>query len=182
MSWYIVRLARHDDFDDIVEIESEGFTDEELATREVIEERYKYFQRHFYVIEYAGMVVGFINGMVSNSEVVKDEMYNDASLHDENGEWQLVFGFSVRKKYRGKGYAKALMERYISAATKEGRKGVSLVCKKEMIPFYEELGFTLKGESDSKLGGFQWYNMYIECKKKRKHNYTSKIYTEENRI
>jgi GNAT superfamily N-acetyltransferase len=182
MSWYIVRQARHDDFDDIVQIEKEGFPEDMRDSAEVFEDRFRTFQRHIYIIEYAGMVIGYINGMVTDSECVTDEMYKDAGLHREDGEWQTVLGFSVRKGYRNKGYASRLMERFISAATKEGRRGVILICQDDMIPFYEKLGFKLKGKSQMKLGGADWYDMYIECKRKRKHNYTSKIYIEENRI
>lgn len=182
MSWYIVRLARHDDFDDIVEIEKEGFPEDKRDSKELFEARYKTFQRHIYVIEYAGMVIGFANGMVTDMDYIIDDMYKDASLHKEDGQWQTVLGISIREKYRNKGYASKLLERIIAAATKEGRKGVVLACSEEMIPFYEKQGFTLKGKSASCLGGADWYDMYIECKRKRKHNYTSKIYIEENRI
>lgn len=182
MSWYIVRLARRDDFDDIVEIEKDCILPGEAATKEQFEARYDRFQKHFYIIEYAGMVVGFVNGMVTDSDIVLDEMYKDASMHNEQGAYQTIFGLSIRKNYRGKGYARAIMDRFLEAAKKEGRKGVIVCCKKEMIPFFESLGFEYKSDSESDLCGLKWYNMCKEIKQKSKHVYTSKIHTEDNRI
>ena len=49
-----------------------------------------------------------------------------ASLHDEKGAWQMIFGVNTLPSYRKRGYAGNLLQKAIDDARKEGRQGVSL--------------------------------------------------------
>ncbi len=40
-----------------------------------------------------------------------------------------------------------------------GREGITLTCKIELVPFYEKFGFVNHGISESQHGGVRWYNM-----------------------
>ena len=37
-------------------------------------------------------LIAFVDGMVTNQEDLTDEMYEKAEMHDEKGEWQMIFG------------------------------------------------------------------------------------------
>jgi hypothetical protein len=44
----------------------------------------------------------------------------------------------------------------------EGRKGVILTCKEELIQYYTRFGYVNTGISKSVHGGSKWYNMILE--------------------
>lgn len=161
MALHLVRKARASDIDDIAHIEQICFPIEEAATKEQITERMKCFGNHFYVIEYVGSIVGFINGMVTEEETISDEMYENILFHNEDGRWQTVFGLGVVNGYRKKGFATMLMRQLIEDSRKEKRAGVILTCKENRIPFYERIGFRNQGVSKSVHGGAVWYDMRL---------------------
>ena len=78
----------------------------------------------------------------------------------EKGEWQMVFGLCTLPDYRQRGFAQTLLKEFIRTAKSEGRKGVVLTCKKELITYYEKFGFVSEGVTEnSVIGGVQWYQM-----------------------
>jgi len=159
MAFHFVRKAKETDIDVTAGIEKCCFPVEEAAAKEQIAERIRYFGSHFYVIEYAGIAVGFIGGMIT------DEMYQNVSLHNEDGKWQTVFSLAVTSGFRKKGFAVILLNELIKVSKEEGRQGVILTCKKHLIPYYEKFGFQNMGVSGSVHGGAVWYDMKLIFKK-----------------
>ena len=80
-------------------------------------------------------------------------------MHDESGDWQMIFGINTLQKYRKQGYASTLIDHVIKEAKAQKRKGVVLTCKEKLIPFYEKLGFINEGISSSVHGNTVWYQM-----------------------
>ena len=54
-----------------------------------------------------------------------------------------------------------LMMSFIEKAREDGRKGLILTCKEELIPYYEQFGFENRGVSASVHGGSAWYDMVL---------------------
>ena len=71
-------------------------------------------------------------------------MYEKADMHDEHGAWQMIFGLNTIPACRKKGYAGIVLRRAIHDAEKEGRRGLVLTCKKELIHYYGKFGFLTK--------------------------------------
>ena len=88
-------------------------------------------------------------------------MFDDASLHDEAGKYQMILSLAVSPEYQHQGYGKQLLQTIINSAKNQHRKGITLTCKKELVSFYAESGFVNQGRSDSVHGGFEWYEMRI---------------------
>ena len=88
-------------------------------------------------------------------------MYADASLHDESGAWQMIFGVNTMPQYRRQGMAARVMERVIADAKAQGRKGCVLTCKDRLVHYYETFGFRNEGVSSSTHGGVVWYAMRL---------------------
>lgn len=55
---------------------------------------------HFWLLEDEGTLVSFVDGMVTDEPFLRDEMYEDASLHNEQGAWQMIFGVNTIPAYR----------------------------------------------------------------------------------
>lgn len=156
-----IRTASMKDVDTLTEIEAESFPPAEKATRESFEKRLAAFADCFLILEENGRAVGLIDGMVTNEPTIRDEMFANAELHDPRGKWQSIFGLAVRPQDRKKGYASALMRSFIEKARQEGRAGVILTCKAELIDFYSRFGFVSSGVSASVHGGAVWYDMTL---------------------
>ncbi|MCF0259834.1 MAG: GNAT family N-acetyltransferase [Erysipelotrichaceae bacterium] len=150
------------DLDRIYELETACFSPAEAATYEALKQRLEVFPNHFWLLERDGELVAMVNGMTTNNEKLEDRMYRDASLHNEDGKYQMMFGVETRPDQRRKGYASILMKEAIKDCRNDSRKGVILTCKEEHIPFYEKLGFVNKGVADSNHANEVWYLMELD--------------------
>lgn len=157
-----IRFAEMEDIDEIVQVEAVCFPEAEAAGKVTFTERLEAFPKYFRVLEEEGRIAGFINGMVTNEKTIKDEMFENAWLHQENGDYQSVFGLDVLPEYRRRGFGRELMLTLIKAAREDGRKGCILTCKEGLIPYYERFGYRCLGKSQSTHGGAVWFDMILE--------------------
>lgn len=160
-----IRKGCFEDAGCLADIEEICFPKSEAAGLASFEARLKSFGNCFLIAEMDGKIIGFINGMVTDRETIADEMFEDASLHKENGMWQSIFGLDVLPEYRCRGVAAALMHAFVEMARAEGRKGCILTCKERLIPYYSKFGYVNKGVSESQHGGAVWYDMILEFEK-----------------
>lgn len=157
-----IRKATIHDLAAVTEVEARCFPAAEAAGESDFEQRLLCFSNHFLVLEEEGKIIGFINGMVTDKMVIEDEMYENASLHNENGKWQTIFGLDTLPEYRRRGCAAMLMNKLIEEAREQGRKGCVLTCKDKLIHYYEKFGYQNYGVSQSVHGGVVWYDMRLE--------------------
>lgn len=157
-----VRKAKMSDLREITAVEATCFPPQEAANRKEFKKRLKVYPNHFWILEEDGKIISFINGMVTNDTTIKDIMFEDASLHDENGDWQAIFGVNTIPEYRNQGMAAKVMEEVIKDAKLQGRKGCILTCKDKLLHYYEKFGFKNCGISQSNHGGTIWYDMRLE--------------------
>ena len=157
----IIRTATTDDLDEITAVERECFPEEEAATREEFLERLSKYGEHFWLMFDEDKLIAFVDGLVTDERDLRDEMYARADMHDENGQWQMIFGVNTLPEYRNHGYAGELIRRAIEDARTQGRKGLVLTCKDKLAGYYAKFGFENEGLSDSQHGGAEWYQMRL---------------------
>ena len=141
-----IRTADLSDLKEIARVEAACFPAAEAATEEEFEEE---------------KLIAFVDGMVTNQEDLTDEMYEKAEMHDEKGDWQMIFGVNTLPSYRKHGYAGELIKRAITDAKKQGRKGLVLTCKDRLISYYARFGFKNEGVSESVHGNVVWNQMRL---------------------
>ncbi|SMC35029.1 GNAT family N-acetyltransferase [Sporomusa malonica] len=156
-----IRGVRPEDLDRITEIESVCFPATEAAQRESFRERIAAFPEYFLVAEADGILIGFINGCVTNSAVIYDELFHSTSHHIPDGKNLTVFGLDVIPEYRNLGIAAQLMNHFIQLAKDTGRRSVILTCKERLVHYYESFGYVNNGISGSTHGGSQWFDMTL---------------------
>lgn len=157
-----IRNADRNDLESLYKIEIACFPPNQAASLNTLSTRLKIFPQHFWVIEDEGEIKGFINGMITNNETVRDEMFQNAELHIENGNWQSVFGLAVLPKYQNQGFASELLHHLIRVSTERKLNGIVLTCEKHLIAYYEKFGFINSGLSASAHGGDVFYDMKKE--------------------
>ena len=156
-----IRTATMADLEAVAAVERSCFPAAEAATAEQFAERLKYYGEHFWLLFLEGELVSFVDGFVTDEKDLTDEMYERAELHDKNGAWQMIFGVNTVPVHRKKGYAELLLRRVIEDAKKQGRKGLVLTCKQELVHYYARLGFVDEGVSASVHGNVVWYQMRL---------------------
>ena len=160
-----IRMATIDDLDAITSVEADCFPPAEAATKEEFARRIKAYGTHFWLLCEKGYegekLIAFVDGMVTDKKDLTDEMYEKADLHEEQGDWQMIFGVNTIPAYRRCGLAEQLLKRAIADAKGQGRKGLVLTCKDKLIHYYAKFGFENEGVSESTHGNVVWNQMRL---------------------
>lgn len=157
-----IRTATLEDLTAVTAVEAACFPAAEAATEADFAERLAAYPNHFWLLEEEdGTLVSFVDGMVTDEPILRDEMYENAGLHNEDGTWQMIFGVNTLPAYRRQGCAGQLLRRAIDDARTQGRRGCVLTCKEVLVHYYEGFGFQNEGVSDSTHGGAVWYDMRL---------------------
>lgn len=157
----MIRNATIHDLDAITAVEAACFPPAEAADRDSLRRRLETYPDHFWLLWDRDTLVSFVNGMVTHDPDLKDEMYEDASLHDAAGAWQMIFGVDTIPDYRRQGCAAQVLNRAIEDARTQGRKGLVLTCKEPLLHYYAKFGFRNEGISQSVHGNVVWYQMRL---------------------
>ncbi len=158
----IIRKVEPNDLDDIVRLENICFPEAEAATRESFEYRIAAFPESFYVAVEDDEIIGIVNGCVTDSPAISDNLFEPGGGHNPHGKNQTIFGLLVDPGYRKKGIASSLMNHIMHVAKKAGREKMVLTCKGYLIQYYEGFGYVNCGISKSAHGGAVWYDMVAE--------------------
>lgn len=157
-----IRYATIEDIKAITAVETECFPPAEAATEKEFIERVRYYGNHFWLMFEQEKLIAFVDGFVTDEPDLTDEMYENASMHTENGAWQMIFGVNTLPTYRKYGYAGKLIRRAIEDAKQQGRKGLVLTCKDKLVPYYAKFGFQDEGVTDkSTHGNVVWHQMRL---------------------
>lgn len=158
----LIRTADLSDIPALAAVEAECFPAAEAASPAEIRERVEAYPNHFWLLFDDEKLVSFVDGFCTDERDLTDEMYAKASMHDENGDWQMIFGVNTIPSARKKGFAGKLLRTAIDNAKMSGRKGLVLTCKDKLVDYYASFGFKKEGISDSTHGGAVWYQMRLE--------------------
>ena len=157
-----IRKGTLKDLEAIAAVEAACFPAAEAATAEEFVGRLQQYGDHFWLLWEGERLLAFVDGFCTDWPDLTDEMYADASLHRENGAWQMIFGVNTIPACRRQGYAGQLLQQAIADARAQGRKGLVLTCKEALVRYYAKFGFVSEGISGSTHGGVVWYQMRLK--------------------
>ena len=157
-----IRKGTLKDLEAIAAVEAACFPAAEAATAEEFAGRLQQYGDHFWLLWEGERLLAFVDGFCTDWPDLTDEMYADASLHRENGAWQMIFGVNTIPACRRQGYAGQLLQQAIADARSQGRKGLVLTCKEALVHYYAKFGFVNEGVSGSTHGGVVWYQMRLK--------------------
>ena len=156
-----IRTATMADLPAVTRLEAICFPEAEAATEASFARRLEVYPNHFWILTDGKTVVSFVNGMVTDEPDLRDEMYDSADLHNENGAWQMIFGVDTHPADRRQGCAGRLLAHVIAEAKAQCRKGLVLTCKDALVHYYAKFGFVSEGVSQSTHGDVVWYQMRL---------------------
>lgn len=102
MEFSICRVNQSD-LDELTAVEAICFPKEEAATRESLAARLDAFGNWFFAAkDENGKIIGMIDGMATDEESIDDAMFEDASLHREDGAVRRFSGWMCFLRGEGK--------------------------------------------------------------------------------
>lgn len=162
MKDFIIRGVSKFDLEACVHVESSCFAPSEAASKESIEQRIDIYPDGFLVAVQNGNVIGMINSGATHKDDITDEAFKKMIGHDRDGKNIVVFSLAVSPDYQGLGVSRKLMDQFIEIARGLDKKKILLLCKDYHITYYERLGFSHGGPSESGHGGFDWHEMVFD--------------------
>lgn len=161
MSEYTIRTVKPEDLTACHTIEIRSFPPCEAAWTTSLEKRITLYPEGFLVAEIDGKVVGQVNSGSTSKDDITDEEFKDLDGHDPDGHNIVIFSLSVLPEHRKNGLGSKLLNRFVQQAKDLKKKNVLLLCKTDLIPFYERHGFNNNGISNSEHGGVEWHEMIL---------------------
>ena len=156
-----IRFVRQEEAEEAAEIERRCFPPNEACTPERMKRRICVAADFFLVAidPLKERMVGFVNGIATHENKLRDEFFTDESLHDPSGANIMILGVAVLPEYRGQGLARELLSQYRRIQRERNRRALVLTCLEDKVKMYEKLGFRDLGKSSSAWGGEAWHEM-----------------------
>ena len=158
---YEFRNIKQNEAEEAAEIERICFPPNEACSKKHMKDRVAGIADLFLVAidKENGKMAGFLNGLATDDEILKDEFFTDASLHNPEGKNVMLLGLDVLPEYRSQGLARELMYQYLKREKENGREKVFLTCLDNKVEMYTKMGYKDLGISDSSWGGEEWHDM-----------------------
>ncbi|MGG4453351.1 GNAT family N-acetyltransferase [Brevibacillus porteri] len=154
-----IRNAKAEDLPALIAIEQLCFSPEEAATPEAFEKRIRLIPDSFFVAEEDAVIAGLVNGPVTESPFITDDLFQEIKENPASGGHQTILGLAVSPTFQKRGIASMLLTHLEASAKVAGRETITLTCKENLIGYYESHGYFNNGVSSSDHAGAIWYNM-----------------------
>lgn len=155
-----IRLAEAKDLKEIFNIEVLTFPPAEAASAKSFDYRFEHFPEYLFVAEEDGIIKAIVSGRPVNSQVMDDDMYENAPY--PAGDTFAILSVATNPKFQKQGIASALIEHAKIASKNMGFKHMILACKENKRDFYKGFGFYELSISNSTHGGAVWYDMKLD--------------------
>lgn len=162
---YEFRNIKQNEAEEAAEIERICFPPNEACSKKHMKDRVAGIADLFLVVidKENGKMAGFLNGLATDDEILKDEFFTDASLHNPEGKNVMLLGLDVLPEYRQSGTCKRTGTPVSRKRMGEwGRKEIILTCLESKVAMYEKFGFKDKGIAQSTWGGEEWHEMGVK--------------------
>lgn len=152
-----------DDLNRIIEIENTGFSPDEAASKEAMDERISVIPDSFILaLDDHDRIMGYVVGPVIPERYLYDELFEKTVPNPKSGGYQTILSLVIDPDYQKFGIASHLLTELATHSRQANRTGITLTCLENLIPFYEKNGYKVEGISASQHAGETWYNMVLD--------------------
>jgi len=147
-----IREVQQSDIDQVCLIQESTQNFQETFNREIIEERIRNFADTFLLASLDDQVIAYILGTdLANSSLSRwiEELANVELISDRN---LVIDALSVHPNYQGQGFGTLLLAAMKQVALQQNSPGIHLVCKDELLSYFEMNEFMEQGIVDLGVG------------------------------
>ena len=147
-----IREVQQSDIDQVCLIQESTQNCQETFNREIIEERIRNFADTFLLASLDDQVIAYILGTdLANSSLSRwiEELANVELISDRN---LVIDALSVHPNYQGQGFGTLLLAAMKQVALQQNSPGIHLVCKDELLSYFEMNEFMEQGIVDLGVG------------------------------
>ena len=147
-----IREAMQSDMEQICLISDCTAGSREITNRKMMEERIRSHADTFLLASLDDMVIAYILGIdLANSSLSRwiEEVANVELISDRNF---VIAGLSVRPDYQRQGFGTLLLAALKQVALQQNNPGIYLLCKDELLSFFEMNEFIEQGIVDLGVG------------------------------
>ncbi|MGS4811049.1 GNAT family N-acetyltransferase [Streptococcus sp. Z554] len=144
-----IREAMQSDIEQVCSISDCTLGSREIMNREMIEERIRNHADTFLLACLDNQVVAYISGTdFANSSLSSwiNDMANGETISDRNF---VIDALSVHSDYQGQGFGTLLLAALKQATLQQNRPGIYLLCKDELLSYFEMNEFMEQGIVDA---------------------------------
>jgi len=146
-----------------MKIEYLCFSPEEAAKESSMAQRIEKISDSFLVAaDETETILGYVVGPIIDERYLYDELFEKTESNKPVGGYQTILSLSVSPDYRKCGVASYLLEKLSEISKQNKRKGITLTCLKNLIPFYERCGYKVEKISDSHHANEIWFDMVLD--------------------
>ena len=157
-----IRYATLADLDAVAAVEAECFPAAEAATKAEFAERIQAYGSHFWLLFESGTLIAFVDGFVTNEPDLTDEMYAQLPCTTARSLADDLWGQHPACLPWARIRQLPAPPRPSPMPGAQGRRGLVLTCKPELLAFYAALGFQDEGvTSKSTHGNVVWHQMRL---------------------
>ena len=147
-----IREVQQSDIDQVCLIQESTQNFQETFNREIIEERIRNFADTFLLASLDDQVIAYILGTdLANSSLSRwiEELANVELISDRN---LVIDALSVHPNYQGQGFGTLLLAAMKQVALQQNSPAIYLVCKDELLSYFEMNEFIEQGIVDLGVG------------------------------
>ena len=147
-----IREVQQSDIDQVCLIQESTQNFQETFNREIIEERIRNFADTFLLASLDDQVIAYILGTdLANSSLSRwiEELANVELISDRN---LVIDALSVHPNYQGQGFGTLLLAAMKQVALQKNSPAIYLVCKDELLSYFEMNEFMEQGIVDLGVG------------------------------
>ena len=147
-----IREVQQSDIDQVCLIQESTQNFQETFNREIIEERIRNFADTFLLASLDDQVIAYILGTdLANSSLSRwiEELANVELISDRN---LVIDALSVHPNYQGQGFGTLLLAAMKQVALQQNSPAIYLVCKDELLSYFEMNEFIEQGIVDRGVG------------------------------
>ena len=162
-----IREAQDSDIDQICLIQESTQNFQETFKREIIEERIRNFADTFLLASLDDQVIAYISAIDFATSSVSRwivEMADGEAISNGN---LIIDALSVHPDYQGQGFGTLLLAALKEVTRQQNRPGIYLLCKDELLAYFEMNGFVEQGIVDGERSSevaflMRWQNPYYQ--------------------